>query len=82
MYNDLVFYKNEYAFADKYYVVDAGYPNRIAYRASYKGEGYHKEKFSRIHARVRSIIERSFGVWKMSGKFYKQCMSICCESKR
>ena len=24
-----------------------------------------KEKFNRIHARVRSIIERSFGVWKM-----------------
>jgi hypothetical protein len=34
MYNDLVFYNNEYVFAYKYYVVDAGYPNRIAYQAS------------------------------------------------
>lgn len=41
MYNDLVFYKNVYVFADKYYVVDAGYPDRIDYQASYKGEEYH-----------------------------------------
>jgi hypothetical protein len=65
-------------FLGKYYVVDAGYSNRIGYLAPYKGERYHlpewhrgmepntpKEKFNRIHARVRNSIERSFGVWKM-----------------
>jgi hypothetical protein len=67
-----------YLFVDKYYVVDAGYPNRVGYLAPYKGERYHlpewhrgmepksaKEKFNRIHARVRSVVERSFGVLKM-----------------
>lgn len=60
---------------NKFYVVDAGYPNRVGYLAPYKGERYHlpewhrgmepkspKEKFNCIHARVRNIIERSFGV--------------------
>jgi hypothetical protein len=62
-------------FLGKYYVVDAGYPNRIGYLAPYKGERYHlsewhrgvepkspKERFNRIHASVRNVIERSFVV--------------------
>ena len=62
----------------KYYVVDAGYPNRPGYLAPYKSERYHmpewhrctepktpKEKFNRIHSSIQNIIERSFGVWKM-----------------
>ena len=62
----------------KYYVVDAGYPNRPGYLAPYKGERYHmpewhrgmepktpKEKFNRIHSSIRNVIERSFGVLKM-----------------
>jgi hypothetical protein len=62
----------------KYYVVDAGYPNRPGYLAPYKGERYHlpewhrgmepnspKEKFNRVHSSVRNIIERTFGLWKM-----------------
>ena len=62
----------------KYYLVDAGYPNRNGYLAPYKGERYHVpefhrgvepntpvEKFNRIHSSKRNIIERSFGVLKM-----------------
>lgn len=58
---------------DKYYVVDAGYPNRPGYLSPYKGERYHlpewhrgiepntpTEKFNRIHSSVRNVIERSF----------------------
>ena len=67
-----------YICVGKYYVVDAGYPNRPGYLAPYKGERYHlpewhrgmepntpKEKFNRIHSSVRNVIERSFGVLKM-----------------
>jgi hypothetical protein len=62
----------------KYYVVDAGYPNRLGYLAPYKGERYYlpeshrgiepntpKEKFNRIHSSIRNVTERSFGVLKM-----------------
>ncbi|XP_021311570.1 uncharacterized protein LOC110433541 [Sorghum bicolor] len=62
----------------KYYVVDAGYPNRPGYLSPYKGERYHlpewhrgmepntpTEKFNRIHSSVRNVIERSFGLLKM-----------------
>jgi hypothetical protein len=57
----------------KYYVVDAGYPNRPGYLAPYKGERYHspewhrgmepnssKEKFNRVHSSIRNVVERSF----------------------
>nr|XP_020188490.2 uncharacterized protein LOC109774189 isoform X1 [Aegilops tauschii subsp. strangulata]XP_040260595.1 uncharacterized protein LOC109774189 isoform X1 [Aegilops tauschii subsp. strangulata] len=62
----------------KYYLVDAGYPNRDGYLAPYKGERYHVpdfqrgappttpvEKFNRLHSSKRNTIERTFGVWKM-----------------
>ena len=67
-----------YLYVGKYYVVDAGYPNRPGYLCPYKGERYHlpewhrgiepnspKEKFNRIHLSVRNVIERSFGLLKM-----------------
>ena len=63
---------------DKYYLVDAGYPNRPGYLAPYKGERYHvpdfhrgvaprtpKEKFNKIHSSKRNVVERGFGVMKM-----------------
>ncbi|XP_057484020.1 uncharacterized protein LOC130770545 isoform X2 [Actinidia eriantha] len=62
---------------DKYYLVDAGYPNRKGFLAPYKGERYHQaefqrgeppsnanEQFNKVHSSLRSVIERSFGVWK------------------
>nr|XP_034591982.1 putative nuclease HARBI1 isoform X1 [Setaria viridis] len=62
----------------KYYVVDAGYPNRPGYLAPYKGERYHlpewhrgmepktpAERFNRVHSSIRNVIERSFGLLKM-----------------
>ena len=61
----------------KYYLVDAGYPNRNGYLAPYKAERYHVpefqrgvepnttvEKFNKIHSSKRNHVERAFGVWK------------------
>jgi hypothetical protein len=65
-------------FVGKYYLVDAGYPNRFGYLAPYKGERYHvpdfhrgvppntpEEKFNKIHSAKRNCIERAFGILKM-----------------
>ena len=62
----------------KYYLVDAGYPNRNGYLAPYKGERYHipdfhrgvepstpVEKFNMIPSSKRNSVERGFGVLKM-----------------
>ncbi|KAK2656432.1 hypothetical protein Ddye_009484 [Dipteronia dyeriana] len=66
---------------DKYYSVDAGYPNMKGYLAPYKGERYHlsvfrtsgqptrsRETFNYVHSSLRSIIKRCFGVWKARWK--------------
>ena len=70
----------------KYYLVDAGYPNRDGYLAPYKGEQYHvpdfqrgappntpKEKFNKIHSSKCNCIERTFGVW--NSKFSSRCQT-------
>ncbi|XP_025806834.1 protein ALP1-like [Panicum hallii] len=62
----------------KYYVVDAGYPNRDGYLAPYKCQRYHvpewrnsaapngeQERFNYLHSSLRNVVERTFGVWKM-----------------
>ncbi|XP_028111582.1 uncharacterized protein LOC114309905 [Camellia sinensis] len=62
---------------DEFYLVDTGYPNMKGYLAPYKGERYHlaqfehdqppqnaQEKFDQAHSSLRSVIERTFGVWK------------------
>lgn len=59
-------------------MVDAGYPNQPGYLSPYKSTRYHieqwengppprgmKETFNHAHAKVRNVIERSFGVLKM-----------------
>ena len=59
-------------------MVDAGYPNRTGYLSPYRCTRYHieqwhdapppegmKETFNHAHAKVRNVIERSFGVLKM-----------------
>ena len=60
----------------KYFLVDSGYPNRRGFLAPYRGEAYHpnhfagrrpttvREMFNNRHSSLRSIIERTFGVWK------------------
>ncbi|XP_038678359.1 uncharacterized protein LOC119979800 [Tripterygium wilfordii] len=61
----------------KYYLVDAGYPNRTGFLAPYKGERYHlsqfengrratgpREVFNHTHSSLRSVIEKIFGVTK------------------
>lgn len=61
----------------KYYLVDAGYPTRTGYLGPYRRVRYHldqfnrggpptntREVFNRRHSSMRSVIERTFGVWK------------------
>ncbi|PKU71154.1 uncharacterized protein LOC110095181 [Dendrobium catenatum] len=62
----------------KFYLVDAGYPLQRGYLKPYLGTRYHipdfrrdsrtimghKELFNSRHSSLRSVIERSFGVWK------------------
>jgi hypothetical protein len=63
---------------EKYYVVDAGYPNRDGYLAPYEGQRYHipewrnsaapngeQVRFNYLHSSLRNVVERTFGVWKM-----------------
>ncbi|XP_023637080.1 uncharacterized protein LOC111830109 [Capsella rubella] len=61
----------------KYYLVDSGYPSRSGYLGPHRRTRYHldqfnrggpptnsRELFNRKHSGLRSIIERTFGVWK------------------
>ncbi|XP_010456812.1 PREDICTED: uncharacterized protein LOC104738317 [Camelina sativa] len=61
----------------KYYLVDSGYPTRTGYLGPHRKARYHldlfarggpptsiRELFNRRHSSLRSIIERTFGVWK------------------
>ncbi|KAH7841958.1 hypothetical protein Vadar_019492 [Vaccinium darrowii] len=71
-------YKFPHPEQGKFYLVDAGYPNAVGYLAPYKGHRYHQEEFrrglrpinndreyfNRAHSSLRSVIERTFGVWK------------------
>ncbi|KAG2297041.1 hypothetical protein Bca52824_043710 [Brassica carinata] len=63
--------------AGKYYLVDSGYPTRDGYLGPHRRTRYHidqfnrggppsnsRELFNRKHSGLRSIIERTFGVWK------------------
>ncbi|KAM3318532.1 hypothetical protein ACQJBY_035974 [Aegilops geniculata] len=79
----------------KYYLVDAGYPNRPGYLAPYKGERYHvpdfqrgvaprtpKEKFNKIHSSKRNVIERAFGVWKMKWQILLKMPNYSVETQK
>ncbi|KAK8957066.1 hypothetical protein KSP39_PZI000735 [Platanthera zijinensis] len=62
----------------KYYLVDAGYPMQRGYLKPYPDTRYHLQDFRRgsrpiqgnheifnqVHSSLRSVIERTFGVWK------------------
>ncbi|XP_010490073.1 PREDICTED: uncharacterized protein LOC104767795 [Camelina sativa] len=62
--------------SEKYFLVDSGYPNRRGFLAPYRGESYHpnhfsgrrpgtvRKTFNKRHSLLRSVIERTFGVWK------------------
>jgi hypothetical protein len=67
-----------YTCLEKYYMVNAGYPNRLRYLASYKGQRYHvpdwrrgtapsgeQETFNYLHSSIHNVVERAFRVWKM-----------------
>ncbi|XP_010413090.2 PREDICTED: uncharacterized protein LOC104699483 [Camelina sativa] len=67
----------------KYFVVDSGYPNRKGYLAPYRKTRYHphqwgegppnsaSEMFNKRHSSLRSVIERTFGVWKAKWRILK-----------
>nr|XP_023890208.1 putative nuclease HARBI1 [Quercus suber] len=70
----------------KYYLVDSGYPMKQGFLAPYKGERYHipdfqpgsqihrpEERFNYLYSSLRSVIERTFGVWKSRWKILR-CM--------
>ncbi|GAV75870.1 DDE_4 domain-containing protein [Cephalotus follicularis] len=64
----------------KYYLVDIGYPPKKGYLGPYKEEsgrqasGPHKI-FNHAHSSLRSVIERTFGVWKNKWKIIKSMPS-------
>ncbi|KAK8945168.1 hypothetical protein KSP39_PZI007643 [Platanthera zijinensis] len=83
----------------KYYLVDAGYPLQNGLLKPYPETRYHlpdfargerpiegrREMFNKAHYSLRSVIERTFGVWKkrwsiLRGmppyKFSKQCVIV------
>jgi len=78
----------------KYYVVDAGYPNRPAYLSPYKGERYHvpewrrgptprgEQEFNHLHSSIRNMVERSFGVWKMKWRIVLKMPSYPMNKKK
>ncbi|XP_016196069.1 uncharacterized protein LOC107637139 [Arachis ipaensis] len=75
--------------ACKYYLVDAGYPEKKGYLGPYKGATYHLPEFRRVngpsgyyeiynyaHSSLRSVIERTFGVWKKRWKILRDMPSF------
>ncbi|KAL9673172.1 hypothetical protein QQ045_029426 [Rhodiola kirilowii] len=80
---NIVMHKN---FADKYYLVDSGYPNTRGYLAPYndKSARYHMpnfrhghppsgiyETFNYRHSSLRTTIERAFGILKTTWKILR-----------
>ncbi|KAK5794140.1 hypothetical protein PVK06_035347 [Gossypium arboreum] len=67
----------------KYYLVDSRYPQMAGFLGPYRGERYHlpdfrrgnhqvsgkKEIFNHAHSSLRSVIERTFGVWKKNSQY-------------
>lgn len=79
----------------KFYLVDAGYPNRKGYLAPYKGQKYHlpefqrggrpsgqKEVFNHAHSSLRNVIERAFGVLKMKWRILLHMPSYKVERQK
>ncbi|XP_016195468.1 putative nuclease HARBI1 [Arachis ipaensis] len=73
----------------KYYLVDAGYLEKKGYLGPYKGATYHLPEFRRVngpsgyyeiynyaHSSLRSVIERTFGVWKKRWKILRDMPSF------
>ncbi|XP_060972307.1 uncharacterized protein LOC133038235 [Cannabis sativa] len=80
--------EDQVPFVGKYYLVDAGYPQITGFLGPYKGQRYHlpqfqrgskptgyKEVFNQAHSSLRSVIERTFGVWKKRWKILRDMPS-------
>ena len=74
--------------------MDAGYPQMKGFLGPYKGERYHlphfrrgeqptghKEIFNHAHSSLRSIIERTFGVWKKKWSILRDMPSYSYEKQ-
>ncbi|KAK4849901.1 hypothetical protein QYF36_001915 [Acer negundo] len=85
--NNLIQIKSEDG-EGKYYPVDVGYPQMDRYLRPYKGERYHlpdfrrgsqptghQEVFNHAHSSLKSVIERTFGVWKKRWKILRDMSS-------
>ncbi|KAK9985997.1 hypothetical protein SO802_030948 [Lithocarpus litseifolius] len=70
----------------KYYLVDVGYPLGQRYHLLYfrqAGRGNHLEgRFKYVHSSLRSVIEKTFGVWKNRWKILKQMPSYDIKHQR
>jgi hypothetical protein len=77
-----------YTCLGKYYMVNAGYPNRLRYLTSYKGQMYHipdwrrgttpsgeQEIFNYLHLNIHNVIERTFKIWKMKWRILLKMLS-------
>lgn len=79
----------------KFYLVDAGYPNMKGYLAPFKGFKYHQadfrrgkrritcdqEYFNRAHSSLRSVIERTFGIWKARWGMLKNMPNVSLDDQ-
>jgi hypothetical protein len=84
-----------YLILGKYYMVDAGYPNRPGYLAPFKGTRYHvpdfrrgpapsgeHEHFNYLHSSIRNAVERAFGVLKMKWRLLLKMPSFLMEKQK
>ncbi|XP_022843633.1 uncharacterized protein LOC111367135 isoform X3 [Olea europaea var. sylvestris] len=80
---------------DKYYLVDAGYPNMKCYLALYKGERYHLPDFRRVVVNLEALekflimhithyevlLNVAFGYGNCDGEYYSICQILILISK-
>jgi len=82
-----------YLDAEKYYLVNSGYPNEYDYLGPYRGERYHlpirrrgqpqsrEEIFNRVHSSLRCVIERAFRVWKKRWRILQNMSLFPCKTQ-
>jgi hypothetical protein len=84
----LSFITSFFCFVGKFYLVDAGFPNRPEFISPFRGTRYHLadyegatqaptnevENFNYRHAQLHSVIERTFGIIKNRFAILKGCM--------
>ena len=80
--------------AGKYYLVEAGYPNKYGYLGPYKGKRYHfqdfrsrgqptsrEQQFNHAHSSLGNVIEHAFGVWKQRWRILQNMSAYLYKSQ-